>query len=186
VQKSQDFPSFAKYTQFLLQAWSVVEYLTGREAPTERREHFRSFLRALKPGADQEAVFTNHFGHGFEALLEKWRAWVLHRGVGMHQPPPDHVGQALLERLIPIVKDRSADPGERIEAIRDMGRAGHVLGGDALIEILAGDDHVPAEEAIWALEAISGLALDDDARRWSEEWLAGLPQDVTTLAKSVP
>jgi hypothetical protein len=182
LRDSQDFASFAKYTQFVAQAWSVVEYLAGREAPTERREPFRSFLRELKPGAAQEAVFTSHFGHGFEVLLEKWRAWVLDRGIGTHQPPPEHVQQALREWLIPLVRDRSADPRQRTEAIREMGRAGHVLGADALIEVLGGDDQVPAEEAVWALEAISGLSLDDDAWRWTEEWLAGLPGEATGLA----
>jgi hypothetical protein len=181
VRNSQDFASFTKYTQFLMQAWSLVEYLAGREAPTERREQFRGFLRALKPGAEQEAVFTSHFGHGFEDLLAQWKAWVLDHGVGTHRLPPDHVRRALLERLIPIVRDRSADPRQRTEAIREMSRAGYVLGADALIEVLA-DDQVPAEEAIWALEAISGLNLDDDARRWSEEWLAGLPAEATGLA----
>jgi hypothetical protein len=185
LRNSQEFASFAKYTQFLMQAWSLVEYLAGREAPADRREQFRGFLRELKPGPDQEGIFTNHFGHGFEALLEKWRAWVRSHGGGIHRPAPDHVRQALLERLIPLVRDRSADPRQRTEAIRDMGRAGYVLGADALIEVLAGDDQVPAEEVLWALEAISGLALGDDARRWSEEWFAGLPEDVTGLANTV-
>jgi hypothetical protein len=182
VRNSQDFPSFTKYTQFLMQTWSLVEYLAGHEVPCERREQFRGFLRELKPGADQEAIFTSHFGHGFEALLEPWRAWVLEREPGRHQPPPEHVRLALLERLIPLVRDRSADPRQRTEAIREMGRAGYVLGADALIEVLDGDDRVPAEEPLWALEGISGLALGDDARRWSEAWLAGLPGEATGLA----
>jgi hypothetical protein len=186
LRNSQDFPSFTKYTQFLMQAWSLVEYLAGRDAPTERREHFRGFLRELKPGTTQEVVFASHFGHGFEASLEQWRAWVLDRGTGIHQPPPDHVRQALLERLIPLVRDRSADPRHRTEAIREIGRAGYVLGADTLIEVLASDDQDRAEEAVWALEAISGLAVGEDVRRWSEEWLGELPDDVTGLAKSVP
>jgi hypothetical protein len=177
MKDAQNLASFMKYTQFWAQAWSLVEFLGGSAAPTARREQFRGFLRELKPGAPQAPVFAGHFGQSFETMLEEWRAWVLARGVGTHEPPPDRVRYALRERLIPIVKNRSADRRERIQAIRDMGRAGYALGADALIEIVAGDDPALAEEAIWSLEAISGLTLEGDARRWSEEWLAGLPED---------
>jgi hypothetical protein len=180
----QDLASFMKYTQLVLQSNSVVEFLAGAHAPEVRRQQFRGFLGEVKPGVAQEAVFESHFGHGYAALFEEWKAWVLDQGVGIHRPPPERVRQALLERLIPLVRDREADPLDRIHAIRDMGKAGHALGADALIEVLSSDHHVPAEEAIWSLEAISGLALGDDSRRWSDQWLAGLPEEVTGLVSS--
>jgi len=86
----------------------------------------------------------------------------LGRGIGSHVPPPSDICEALLERVIPIVLDHDADQLERIQAIREMGRAGYILGSDALIELLGDHDEIPAEEVVWCLESISGLALGDD------------------------
>jgi len=179
----QDFGTFARYQQLIAQSWSVTEYLCGREATNDQRQRFRGFLTELKPNTPQEEVFERHFGHGFDVLLERWRAWVLDRGVGTHVPPPEHLRHALLGRVIPIVTDREADPIDRIQAIRDLGRTGYVLGADALIDVLANDSQIPPEEVVWSLEAISGGALGRDSKRWSEEWLASLPEEVTGLAR---
>ena len=78
--------------------------------------------------------------------------------------------------MIPIVQNHQADRLERIQAIRDLGRSGYVLGADALIEVLAKDDQIPAEEVTWALQSISGLALGDDVERW-EDWFDDLPDE---------
>jgi hypothetical protein len=177
----QDLASFMKYTQLASQAHSVVEFLGGDAAPAGRQQQFRAFLREIKLGATQEAVFVSHFGHGFEAVLEQWKAWVTDQGVGVHESPPEPIRQALLGRMLPLIRQRDASPLDRLQAIRDIGKAGYVLGADALIDVLADDDQIAPEEPIWALEAISGLSLGDDAEHWSEEWLAGLPEDVTGL-----
>ena len=86
-----------------------------------------------------------------------------------------------MERVIPIVQDRGTDRLERIQAIREMGKAGYVLGADALIEVLGKDDQIPAEEVVWSLESISGLALGNDANRWTD-WLNHLPRETASIA----
>jgi hypothetical protein len=51
-----------------------------------------------------------------------------------------------------------------------MGRAGYVDGANALIDMLRDGDLVPKEEIVWALEAISGLALGDDIQQCAAWW----------------
>jgi hypothetical protein len=179
----QEFASFSKYQKLVTQSWSVIEYLCGREATNDQRQRFRGFLTELKPKTPQEEVFKRHFNYGFDVLLDRWRAWVLDRGLGSHVPPPEHLRHALLGRVIPIVLDREAEPLDRIQAIRDLGRTGYVLGADALVDVLENDAQIPHEEAVWSLEAISGQALGNASRRWADEWLASLPEEVTGLAK---
>ena len=175
VRDWQDFNNFSRYNQLIFQSWSVVQFLCSEE---ERLERFRAFLRERTTKAPIEEVFQRHFGYGFEIVLERWRSWVLDRGIGLHGPPPPDIRDALLERVIPIVQDHGADGLERIQAIREMGRTGYVLGADALIEVLAKDDQIPAEEIVWSLESISGLALGDNVERW-EDWLGHLPMEIT-------
>ena len=173
-----DHANFARLTQFSAQSWSVVDYLVGPDAPEERRTRFRAFLKELPPKEAGAAVFERHLGFGYDRLLDEWREWVLGRGVGEHEPPPPQVREALLGRLIPIAADPRAKVMDRIQAIRDLGRAGYVLGADVLIDLLRAEDPVPRREVVWALEAISGLALGEDVGRW-EAWWAGLPRAAT-------
>ena len=175
VRDWQDFDKFSRYTQLISQSCSVVEFLCSER---DRLERFRAFLREPTKKSRIEEVFQRHFGYGFEIVLERWRSWVLGRGIGSHQPPPSDICDALLERVIPIVLDHEADQLERIQAIREMGRAGYVLGADALIEVLGKDDQIPAEEVVWSLESISGLALGDDVKKWTG-WFNQLPSDAT-------
>ena len=44
VRDWKDHGSFIRYTGFVAQAWSMVEYLSGVSAPEERRESFRGYL----------------------------------------------------------------------------------------------------------------------------------------------
>jgi hypothetical protein len=186
VKDWQGLASFARYQLFVAQAWSVTEYLCGHQATDVDRRRFWALLTELKPTAPQAAVFERHYGHGFDVLLERWRAWVLDRGAGSHRPPPEPIRHALVGSVIPIVADREAAPMDRMQAIRELGRTGYVLGAEALIDVLrSGDEHLSAD-ALWSLEAISGLDLGQgqDAVRRAEEWLAGLPKEVTGLAKT--
>ena len=164
VRDWQDFDSFSRYSQLIAQSCSVVEFLCSER---ERLERFRAFLRELTRKAPIEEVFQRHFDHGFETLLERWRLWVVDRGIGSHGPPPHDIRDALNERVIPIVEDAGANTLERIQAIREMGRTGYVFGADALIDILVKDDQIPSNEIVWSLESISGLALGDDVRKWT-------------------
>jgi len=52
-----------------------------------------------------------------------------------------------------------------------------VLGADALIGLLRGDDAIPREEVVWALEAVSGMTYGDDQDRWAA-WWKSLPTEI--------
>ena len=181
VRNWQEFNNFSRHTQLIAQSWSVVEFLCSEE---QRRERFLAFLRERTSKAQIEEVFQRHFGYGFESVLERWRSWVLGRGIGSHEPPPSDFRDALLMRVIPLVQDHEADPMQRIQAVREMGRAGYLLGADALIEVLGKHDDIPAEEVVWSLESISGLTLGDDLNRW-RGWFYHLPKE-TGLSHGLP
>jgi hypothetical protein len=176
----QDHGKFAHSNQLSTQSWSLVEYLCGREAPIERQIQFRAFLVDRSSKEPREKIFERHFGFGFDSLLEGWRVWVQDRGIGVHQLPPDHIRDALRECVIPTIQDYRANPLERIQAIREMGRAGYALGADTLIDLLGNDAQIPDEEIIWSLESISGLALGNGTERWAN-WWDGLPHEAMSL-----
>src|SRR5208337_4940841 len=178
VRDWHDFNKYSRYTQLIDQSCSVVEFLCSEK---QGRERLRAFLREPASKTPIEEIFQRHFGYGFEMVLERWRSWVLGRGTGAHGPPPSHIGHALQEQVIPIVQDRGANQLERIQAIRDMGRSGYVLGADALIELLNRDDQIPAEEVVWSLESISGLALGHDLDGW-KDWFNHLPKESARVA----
>jgi hypothetical protein len=79
--------------------------------------------------------------------------------------------------VIPTIQNSNAKIMNRIQAVRDMGRAGYGFGADALIELLRPGSGVPKQETVWALEAIAGMAWGDDERRW-KAWWEGLPPSV--------
>ena len=174
----RNFKSFSRYTQLVSQSWSVVEFLCCEPS---RLEPFRAFLKERATPDSMERSFESHFGYGFEEVLERWRSWVLDRGIGRHEAAPPAIRDALLEHVIPLVLNHEADDLERIQAIREMGKAGYVLGADALIEVLASDHQIPQEEVVWSLESISGLALGNDAKKWTG-WFNQLPSDFTRVA----
>ncbi len=161
VRAQADHDSFARFMQFRGQCWSLVEYLAGSDAPPDRLGRFRSFLSDLKSTASQEAVFQRHFGHGFEVLLEGWRAWVLEQGLGADAIPPPEVRSTILEQLVPAIRDGSKKAQDRIQAMRALGSAGYVLGAHSLIDTLReGDERFTATAAwcsrrfrVWLLEA---------------------------------
>jgi hypothetical protein len=177
----QDPKNFRRYNQLISQSWSFIEFLGS-----ERRslENLRAFLRERITKSRVEEAFCDHFGFGFQDALGGWRSWVLRRGIGFHEAPPPEIRDALLERVIPLVKNREKDPRERIGAIREMGKVGYLLEVDALFEVLANDDKIPDEEVVWSLEAISGLAHGADIAKWTA-WFNQHPVDsthFTTLA----
>ena len=114
------------------QCWSVVEYLAGSQASPDRLGRFRSFLSELKATGSQEAVFARHFGNGFDVLLQEWRSWVQQQGLGTDSIPPPEIRTAIVEKLLPVIRDRSKKAEDRIQAMRAMGGAGYVFGADAL------------------------------------------------------
>jgi hypothetical protein len=167
---------FARLTGVLLHTQSLVDYLAGHDAPPERKESFRAFLRDLKRRDDYNVVFRRHFGYGLDQLYNNWREWVLAKGIGEHEPPPVAIRQALLDHIIPLVADRRAMREDCLRAIRDMGLAGYTLGADTLIDLLRERDPEIVSTAGWALEMISGTAGGEDIDHW-EAWWDSLPQE---------
>jgi hypothetical protein len=165
----RDFDMYARLLRLVMFSRSLGDFLGGDLATEDRRARFRGFVTEVGPRADAEGVFVKHFGHGFARLLEDWQQALAAQGVCAHEPPSPHVREALLERVIPRVEDREADPWERTRAMREMGAAGYVLGADALIRVLE-DEGPLRREAASALELISGTAAGEDIRHWWEWW----------------
>jgi len=171
------FEGYIRFSRALHCARSIAEYLggglaselsSGQDRP--RIERFRDFLQDLGKADAPEVVFERHLGHSLDVLLDDWRQAVETLGPGEHEPPPAHIREALLNRVIPLLEDPRAEPWEKIRAIRDMGSAGYVLGADALIRTLEDGEEDVAREAALALEWISGIAAGEDVRRWWEWW----------------
>ncbi len=165
-----DHDRFALFAQWRAQSRSVIEHLTGSEAPPDRLGRFRSFLCDLKAAPLEEAVFKRHFGYSFEALLEHWQAWVDEQSLGGDPIPPPEVRIAIIDRLVPAIIDRSKKAHDRIVAMRSLGLTGFVLGADTLIDVLRERDDRFTPTATWALESISGLPLGSNADWWSDWW----------------
>jgi hypothetical protein len=178
----QDFGNHAAYTQLISQSWSVTEFLCGALAPKERRDRFRDFLKDFR-AKHQEEIFEGHFGFGFDRLLEDWRSWVLAQGIGDFGPTPPRIRTALLERVLPLIEDRQAKPIERIQAIRDIGRMGFLLGADRLVDLLRAGEEEIVPEIVWTLEAISGQSHGADPARWTA-WWESLPEHAVESTES--
>jgi hypothetical protein len=193
LRRWRDFETYAGLTRLFAYGRSLGEFLGGDLATAERRERFRAFVTELGRHDDPERVFERHFGHGFARLLDDWARAVAALGVGEHEPPPPHVREALLTRVIPLVEDPDADSWERTRAMRDMAEAGYLLGADALIRVLEHEPDADAlvgvpeqgrpalrRQAAASLELISGVAAGEDVRRWWE-WWQSLPADAVPV-----
>ena len=64
------------------------------------------------------------------------------------------------------------------------GGVGYAIAARTLMGQLHAEDPVPQEEVVWALEAISGLALGHDEERW-QNWLDSLPADALAVPSPV-
>jgi ssDNA-binding Zn-finger/Zn-ribbon topoisomerase 1 len=166
----RDQREFALRHQMKAQSRSLFEFLCGKLAPAQRLEQVRAFIFDSQSNAKSDEAFERHFGLAFDEMGARWREWVLEQGVGEFVPVSDEIEKALVTRVIPLIEDRGASRDERILAIRHLGIEGHVLGAGALIDLLRGDDTIPREEVIWALEAISGMPYGDAKDRWSLWW----------------
>jgi hypothetical protein len=168
--RTNDPRSARRSEQFGDQACSIVEYLAGEQAPEARKAAFRAFLRDKRASRRHEETFFHHFGFGFGSLLDACRPWVLEQGIGPDLPPPPHVLEALLTRVLPVIRDPEAPRGDRILAIRDWKKAGVTLGADTLIELLRNPGDISKDEIIWSLNAVSGMPWGDDPARWQAWW----------------
>ncbi len=168
---------FSQLEQYEGEAHSVLEYLGGAQAPGERRTALHALLTDRLLLAEPGKAIERHFGIGVEELALRWRGWVQEQGTGTFALPPPEIVCKLTHRLMPLIEDRQADPGDRILAVRRLGSGGHALGASALIEVLGRDDSIPREELIWALEAISGMPHGEDIGRW-RSWWSSLPEEI--------
>lgn len=174
---SKDSSKYQRMQQFSYQAASIVEFLCdGPPAEGAERNRLGAFLTDPLSKSRPEDSLRRHFGRDFATLLDEWRHRVVGREPGAHEPPPPHIRAALLERVLPVIRDRGARLGDRILAIRDWAGEGHVLGADALIDLLREPGEIPREEIIWALRMASGLAWGDEPERW-QAWWDDLPME---------
>jgi hypothetical protein len=156
--------------QINVQSWSLIEYLAGARASADRRTAFQAFFKALPKRGDAESLFKQHFGYGYDKLLDDWADWVRSQGLGTHQPPPSAVREAIQDRVIPTIYNHRAKIMDRVQSVRDMGQMGWAFGADSLIELLRRNVDFPRREIVWALESISGLPHGDDVGRWTSWW----------------
>jgi hypothetical protein len=129
----------------------------------------------------EEEASIRHFGHGFDRLLLERQAWIEQQSLDPDAVPPPEIRTAIVEKLVPTIGDRGLRTYDRVRAIRSLGAAGYVLGADTLIDVLREADDRFTETAIWSLEAISGLALGNDAARWSHWWAECDPANVSAF-----
>jgi hypothetical protein len=145
-------------------------YLSGQGAPDDRHKPLRGFLEDPRSKRDQEDAFRAHFGRGYAPLLDGWRQWVLDQGIGAYEPPPDRTRDALLDRVLPVIRDPQSKRADRVGSMREWVGAGFVLGADALIDLLRDRGDIPTEETVWALSMVSGMDLGEDPERWQAWW----------------
>jgi hypothetical protein len=176
-QVRDDHITFATFTQRILQAQSFLDFLAGIEAPAERKAFLQALLRDLRPRVRPSSLFPCHFGMTLQQAYEDWQNWVRRKGVGQHEPPPPRLRVALLDHVLPLIRDRRAVLQERVRAIRDMGQLGFTLGADTLIDLLQEPSPSLRAAAAWSLEMISGTAGGEDIDHW-EAWWDTLPQEV--------
>jgi hypothetical protein len=156
------------------QAWSIVEYLAGEQAPDAQKTAFRAFVKDKRASAQQEQTFFQHFGFGFGSLLDSWRQWVESQGYGYGEPPSTRIRDALQNRVLPVIQDLHAPRADRIQAIRDWRKAGVPIGAATLIDLLRNPGDIPKDEIIWSLSGVSGMSWGDEPDRW-QTWLNELP-----------
>jgi hypothetical protein len=166
--------SFSTFASLSARAWSMIEYLCGRDTPPQRREPFQAFLKDLRAKGSQEAIFQHHFGFGFEALVQQWREWVRVRGPGSYVPPPPVIQQALTTAIIPTIRNPNARIMDRIQAIREIGRVGYAMGADTLIDLLRSNNMILSPEIVWSLQSVSGHGWGHDVDRW-QAWIKSVP-----------
>ena len=172
--QTKDFQSSRRSEQFTDQAWSILEYLAGEQAPETRTAAFRAFLKDKPASLRAEEVFFHHFGFGFGSLVDAWRQWVADQGPGPIEPPAPEIRDALVNRVLPLIRDPLAPRGDRIQAIRAWRKASTTLGADTLIDLLRNPGEIDKEEIIWSLKAASAMPWGDDPDRW-QAWLDNSP-----------
>ena len=84
--------SMQRSKQFDDQAWSIVLFLIGEQAPEARKAAFRALLKDKRSKSHHAEAFLHHFGFGFATLLESWRQWVFDQVTRTDNPASPHSG----------------------------------------------------------------------------------------------
>jgi WD40 repeat protein len=153
------------------QLLSLVDYL----ATVDRKTQFQGLWRALGHTRSIEKACTQALGHRLAELDEKWKCWTQKAEFGPPPLPPDEIGQAAEELVIPLLRDASAPIQRRIRAIRILGGCGWLVGADALVETLSSSHDDLRSEALSALRLMFGRSDIEraDDWRWFLEQLHG-------------
>ncbi|HVC93283.1 MAG TPA: hypothetical protein VND64_06305 [Pirellulales bacterium] len=169
--------SFSFWHLFNWQSISLVEFLIGGGAPPQRKAAFGPLFDDPELHRIPEQAFERHYGIPLERMLVEWRLWIESRGAGSHEPPPAPLCDASRRGALATLASGEATLQDRIAAIRGLGGGGYPLGADELITIVREGPDELREEAVWALETISGHAWGRDVNRW-EQWWNKLPAEV--------
>lgn len=170
VRRRGDRALHAWVMQYHTQAWSLIEFLCGRGSTPDRLAAFRRFWNDAARRRDAGATLARHYGTSVDELFREWRAWLERQPAGEHQPPPPHLAAWMLRGPLATVADAAAVRRDRIVATRILGELGFAFGADHLIELLRGDDPLLREEAVWALECISGEVRGASPVEWDAWW----------------
>ncbi len=152
------------------QAASIVHFLAGPEASAQGRARFVEFLKDPLARTSQEECFFNRFGHGFGSLLDAWKEWVLAQPTDEFPNPAEEIRKGLRERVLPCLWDHGRPLAQRRLALGDWRRAGALIGGDVIIELLRSPGDMPTAELLWALRSVAGVDLGADPVRWQDWW----------------
>ena len=156
--------------QYNTQAWSLIEFLCGRGSTPERRTAFQRFWNDSSWRRNATDSLVRHYAMSLDDLFHAWREWAERPPPGNHQPPPSHLAAWMLREPIATLANTTAVRRNRIVAIRHLGELGFALGADRLIDVLRGDDPILREEAVWALECISGEVRGAAPADWNAWW----------------
>src|SRR5262249_52281303 len=109
---------YQRSLRVIQQSLSLVDYLIGTDSAVDPRTQFQSLWEALGRARSIDKACLEAFGHGVAELDRQWQLWARTAAFGPPPLPPDEIGQAAEELVIPVLKDASAPIQRRIRAIR--------------------------------------------------------------------
>lgn len=157
-------------------ARSLCAWLLGSEAGP-RREQFARFVKRLSTRAAAEQLLREEFGRDAGELLAEWQDWMLRQPTESTERPAWWLARQLVERTVPLVRDERANLLQRARAIRGLGATGYGEAAGLLVEIARQANSPLRDDAVWAVECLTGQPLSDDVSglvERSECWLESL------------
>src|SRR5262249_52497297 len=148
------------------QSLSLVDYLIGTDSTADRRTQFQSLWQALGRTRSIDKACLEAFGYGVAELDRQWQFWARTAAFGPPSLPPNEIGQAAEELVVPLLKDASAPIQRRVRAIRILCGSGWLVGADALVEMLSSSHDDLRREAHSALQLMFGRSDIERADDW--------------------